>query len=81
MNHLSKHDVLAIQPRGGDGGDEELRSVGILAGISHRQKTRFRVLELKVLICEFVAIDRLSAGSIALGEVSSLARAAQLPVE
>jgi hypothetical protein len=72
LNNLSKYDVLAIQPRSGNGGDEELRAIGILAGIGHRQKTRFRVLELEVLICEFVAIDRLSASSITLSEVTSL---------
>jgi hypothetical protein len=29
LEHLTKHDVLAVQPRGLDGGDEELRALGV----------------------------------------------------
>ena len=59
--HLSKHDMLPIQPRGLDSGDEELRSVGVLAGISHGQPTCSDVLQSEVLVRKLVAVDGLSA--------------------
>ena len=31
--------MLAVEPGGSDGGDEELRTVCVLASISHRQET------------------------------------------
>lgn len=43
--------------RGNDGGDEELRTVGILAGIGHGEETLLRVLKLEVLVRELLAID------------------------
>lgn len=33
VNNLTKHDVLTVQERGRDGGDEELRAVGVGAGV------------------------------------------------
>jgi hypothetical protein len=35
LEHLAEDDVLAIQPRGDGGGDEELGAVGVLAGVGH----------------------------------------------
>lgn len=35
LEDLAEHDVLAIQPRGDGGGDEELGAVGVLAGVGH----------------------------------------------
>lgn len=35
--YLSEDNVLAIQPRGGHGADEELGAVRVFAGISHGQ--------------------------------------------
>lgn len=58
--------------RSDNSGNEELRSVGVLSGVGHAQKSGASVLQLEVLIGELLAIDRLSAGSVALGEVSSL---------
>jgi hypothetical protein len=29
LGHLAEHDVLAVEPRGDDGGDEELRAVAV----------------------------------------------------
>lgn len=48
----TEDDVLAIQPRSNDGGDEKLRAVGVGAGVGHGKKTRLGVLELEVLICD-----------------------------
>lgn len=32
---VSEHDVAVVQPRGLDGADEELRAVGVAAGVGH----------------------------------------------
>lgn len=53
-------------------GNEELRAVGVLSGVRHRQNTRSGVLQLEVLVGELLAVDGLAAGSVAVGEVSSL---------
>jgi len=65
--------VLAVQPRGGYGAQEELRSVRVGTGVGHRQHSRSGVLLNEVLIVELVSVDRLSSGSIPIGEVTSLA--------
>merc|ERR1711997_347833 len=72
VEHLSKHDMLPIQPLGLDSGDEELRAVGVLASIGHRQPAGALVLQSEVLVLELVPVDRLSASSVSSGEVSAL---------
>ena len=42
--------MSVVQPAGGNSCNEELRSIGVFAGVSHRQNTRFGVLQFKVLI-------------------------------
>jgi hypothetical protein len=69
---LTKDNVLAIQPSSLNGGNEELRSIGVLTSIGHRQETRTSVTKLEVLICETIAIDRLATSSITIGEVTTL---------
>lgn len=49
MLHLTEDHVLAIQPGSGDGADEELGSVGILAGVRHGQHPGLVVLQLRLL--------------------------------
>ena len=39
VEHLSEDNMLAVQPGCRDGGDEELASVGVRAGIGHREQT------------------------------------------
>jgi hypothetical protein len=39
VNNTSENDVLSIQPRGLDGGDKELGSVGVGSSVGHGQKT------------------------------------------
>jgi len=64
--------VLAIEPRRDDGGDEELGAVSVWASICHREQARSGVLSLEVLVCKFLAVDRLATSAITTGEVSSL---------
>ena len=70
---FAEHDVLAVEPGGDDGGDEELGAVGVWAGVRHRQEARFSVFELEVFIGELVAVNRLAAGAVVVGEIATLA--------
>ena len=56
--------MAAIEPGGDDGGDEELRAVGVWAGVSHAEHEGLLVLELEVLVCKFLAVDRFGAGAL-----------------
>ncbi len=49
---LTEDNVSAVKPACHDGSDKELGTVGVLAGVSHGQETRFAVLKLEVFICE-----------------------------
>jgi len=64
--------VLAIQPAGDDGGDEELRAVSVGTGVSHGEKSWLGVLSNEVLIGELLTVDGLATGAVATGEVTSL---------
>lgn len=66
--------MLAVEPGRGDSCDEELRAVGVLSGVGHRQLTGARVLELEVLILELVAVDALAASAVTAREISSLSQ-------
>jgi hypothetical protein len=72
LNDLSEHSVLAIQPRGSNQGDEELRPVGVSTSIGHAKKTRGVVLDGEVLIVKLVTVDALAASTITTGKVTSL---------
>lgn len=50
LQHLAKHHMLAVQPGGGNGGNEELRALGVGAGVGHAQVARSLVLDLEVLV-------------------------------
>lgn len=43
--------------RGNDGGNEELRAIGVRTSVGHGQETLLRVLEFEVLILELGTID------------------------
>lgn len=45
---------------------------GILARVGHGQQSLLGVLQLEVLVGELVAVNALSASTIALGEVTAL---------
>jgi len=72
FQNLAKDNVLPIQPGGLDSGDEELRSIGILTSVGHRQKTGCGVAKLKVFVSEASTVDGLATGSVMVGEVTSL---------
>jgi len=72
ISNLAKDDVLAIEPGGDDGGDEELGAVRVWAGIGHGEETGLGVSELEVLILKLLAVDGFAAGAVATGEVTAL---------
>lgn len=49
-----------------------LRSVGVRAGVSHREKPRLGVLELEVLVLELLPVDAAAPGAVPCGEVAAL---------
>ena len=55
--------MLAVEPGGLLGGDEELGSVGVLARVGHRQPAGAEMLQLEVLIGELLTVDGATAGS------------------
>jgi hypothetical protein len=69
LGDLTEDNVLAIEPRGDDGGDEELGSVGVGSGVGHGEEERSVVPELEVLVGELVAVDGLSTGTVVVGEL------------
>lgn len=56
-HNLAEDDMTAVQPAGRLCGDEELRAVGVLAGIGHAQPTSAIVAQLEVLVVEALAVD------------------------
>ena len=63
----------AVEPAGDDGGDEELRAVGVLASVRHREHVGSGVLLDKVLIGELLAVDGLATSAVVASEVTALA--------
>lgn len=64
--------MLAVQPAGIGGADEELGSVGVRPGVGHGQGALAPVLESKVLVLKLASVDRLASSAIAIGEVTAL---------
>jgi hypothetical protein len=72
VSNLAENDVATVQPRGNNGGDEELGAVGVGAGVGHGEQTRLVVLQLEVLIGELLTVDGLAASAVTTGEVTTL---------
>jgi len=70
--NLAEDNVAAVEPVGDDGGDEELRAVGVGASVGHGEEEWLLVLELEVLIWELLAVDGLSTSAVTTGEVTTL---------
>ena len=47
---LTEHDMSTVKPRCDDGSDKELRPVGVLASVRHREDTRLGVLDIEIFI-------------------------------
>lgn len=69
LGDLTEDDVLAVQPGGNDGGDEELGSVGVGSSVGHGEQEGLVVPQLEVLIGELVSVDGLSTGTVVVGEL------------
>lgn len=54
---LTEDDVLAVEPRGDNGGDEKLGSVGVGSSVGHGEEERSVVSELEVLVGKLVSVD------------------------
>ena len=68
---FAEDHVLAVQMRAVDGRDEELGSVGPGPGVGHGQQSRRLVLQKKVLVLKFLAVDGLAAGPVPVREVAA----------
>jgi hypothetical protein len=73
LDDLAEDDVLAVEPGGGDGADEELGAVGVGPGVGHGEDAGAGVLADELLVGELLAVDGLAAGAVAAGEVAALA--------
>merc|ERR1712037_598884 len=73
LDDLSEDDVLAVEPGGLCGAQEELAAVGVGAGVGHGQDARTGVLQLEVLVLELHPVDGLAARAVPGGEVAALA--------
>lgn len=71
-----ENDVLAVEPFGRDGGDEELASVRVGSGVGHREHAGGTVLQAEVLVGEqaggALVVDGVTAGTVLILEVSAL---------
>ena len=64
VRDLAEDDVAAVEPGGDDGGDEELRAVGVGAGVGHAEHEGLLVREFEVLVRELLAVDGFAAGAL-----------------
>ena len=72
IGHLAEDNVPAVEPGGDDGSDEELRAVGVGAGVGHRQHEGLLVRELEVLVREFLAVDGFATRALYRCRVSGM---------
>jgi len=72
LSDLAEDGVLSVEPRGLDGGDEELAAVGVGTRVGHGEEVGLGVLQGEVLISELRSVDALSTSSVTAGEVTAL---------
>merc|ERR1712176_810255 len=77
FRHGAEDDVLPVQPRRFGRAKEKLASVGVRSSVRHGQNSRASVLKDKVLIWEFVSVDRFAPSSVASREIATLAHEAR----
>jgi hypothetical protein len=71
LGNLAKDHMLSIEPRGVNGANEELTSVGTGSGVGHAQDSPAHVFEVKVFVIKLVAVNALSARTIVVGKVAT----------
>ena len=64
--------MLVVQPLRLDCGDEELRSVGVGAGVGHGEQPGGVMLHNEVLVIKLGTVDALSACAIKILKISTL---------
>ena len=64
--------MLVVQMLGLGCGDEELRSVGVGAGVGHGEQPGGVMLRQKILVIELRTVDALSASAIKILKISTL---------
>ena len=72
FDQLAENDMAAVQPRRLLERNEELRAVGVLAGVGHGEQAGGAVLHQEVLIIELGTIDALTTSSIKVVKVTTL---------
>ena len=72
FDDFSVDAVFAVEPGALHEGDEELGSVGVGAGVGHREEVGLGVLDFEVLVGKLLSVDGLAAGSVVFGEVTAL---------
>ena len=73
LGDRAEHDVRAVKPGGLSSAEKELGAVCAWSSVGHGEDTGTGVLELEVLIIEFITVDGLAAGTVLIGEVTTLA--------
>jgi hypothetical protein len=72
MKSIRRHETrIAYVPIG------YLRSVGITAGIGHRDDTRSSVMEIEVLVLKLLAVNRSTTSTIATGKIALIIKCTQ----
>ena len=78
IRHLAEDDVLAVEPAGDHGGDEELGAVAagvshvesgeknsrVRSSVGHGQEERLLVLQPEVLVGELLSVDGAAASAL-----------------
>ena len=59
--------MFTIEPGGYSGGDEELRSIGVLSSIGHGKQADFRVFDLEVFIWWVIVSDTTFGENVGIG--------------
>jgi len=73
LDDLAENDVLAVQPRGLGGAQEELGTVGVGSGVGHGQDAGSGVLQLEVFVGELGSVDGFAASAVVVGKIAALA--------
>ena len=75
IGDMTKDTVLAVEMWSGRKAEEELGTIRVWTGVGHGEDASLVMLlvgMVQVLVSEFVAIDALSASSIAASEITAL---------